>query len=96
MLNRISSTDGETVETEVGSIVPKLGSFEVMNRTIEIAQAALMRHTLAAHPPDLLIDVPRRTCRSLEFHRAAEVIDVGRELAVAALDALEFKEPLAD
>jgi NTE family protein len=55
-----------------------------------------MRHTLAAHPPDLLIDVPRKTCRSLEFHRAAEVIDVGRELAVAALDALEFTEPLAD
>jgi len=67
-----------------------------MNRTIEIAQAALMRHTLAAHPPDLLIDVPRRTCRSLEFHRATEVIDVGRELAVAALDALEVVEPQSD
>jgi NTE family protein len=31
--------------------VPKLGSFEVMNRTIDIAQAALARHTLAAYPP---------------------------------------------
>ena len=30
--------------------VPKLGGFEVMNRTIDIAQAALMRHTLAALP----------------------------------------------
>jgi NTE family protein len=96
MLTRISATDDEPAEIEAGSVVPKLGSFEVMNRTIEIAQAALMRHTLAAHPPDLLIDVPRRTCRSLEFHRAAEVIDVGRELAVAAIDALDFKEPLAD
>jgi NTE family protein len=95
MLNRISASTDET-DADVVELVPKLGSFEVMNRTIEIAQAALMRHTLAAHPPDLLIDVPRRTCRSLEFHRAAEVIDVGRELAVAALAALDFKEPLAD
>jgi NTE family protein len=68
--------------------VPKLGGFEVMNRTIDIAQAALARHTLAAYPPDLLIEVPRSACRGLEFHRAAEVIDTGRALAARALDTL--------
>ena len=66
--------------------VPKLGGFEVMNRAIDIAQAALMRHTLAAYPPDLLIEVPRTTCRSLEFYRATEVMDIGQELAAIALD----------
>ncbi|BBY14535.1 patatin-like phospholipase family protein [Mycolicibacterium litorale] len=71
--------------------VPRLGSFEVMNRTIDIAQAALARHTLAAYPPDLLVEVPRSACRSLDFHRAAEVIEVGRKLAVQALD--EFERP---
>jgi NTE family protein len=69
--------------------VPRLGSFEVMNRTIDIAQSALARHTLAAYPPDLLIEVPRSTCRGLEFHRAVEVIAAGRALANRALDALE-------
>ena len=72
--------------------LPKLGSFEVMNRTIDIAQSALARHTLAAYPPDLLIEVPRSTCRSLEFHRAVEVIAVGRALATSALDALDARE----
>ncbi|HEY6575508.1 MAG TPA: esterase, partial [Mycobacterium sp.] len=79
-------TDDHDDHTE--SSVPRLGSFEVMNRTIDIAQAALMRHTLAAYPPDLLIEVPRSACRSLEFHRADEVIDIGQELAAAALDTL--------
>ena len=69
--------------------IPKLGSFDVMNRTIDIAQSALARHTLAAYPPDLLIEVPRTTCRSLEFHRAVEVIAAGRALAMRALDAYE-------
>jgi NTE family protein len=69
--------------------VPKLGGFEVMNRTIDIAQSALARHTLAAYPPNLLIEVPRSTCRGLEFHRAVEVIAVGRALANQALDNLE-------
>jgi NTE family protein len=79
-------TDDHDDHTE--SSVPRLGSFEVMNRTIDIAQAALMRHTLAAYPPGLLIEVPRSACRSLEFHRADEVIDIGQELAAAALDTL--------
>ena len=72
--------------------VPRLGSFEVMNRTIDIAQSALARHTLAAYPPDLLIEVPRTTCRSLEFHRAVEVIAAGRSLTTRALDAFEHAD----
>jgi NTE family protein len=63
-----------------------LGSFAVMNRTIEIAQAALARHQLAAYPPDVLIEVPRTACRSLDFHRAAELIELGRALTAKALD----------
>ena len=80
--------DPDEAEAVPLDVPRKLGSFEVMNRTIEIAQSALARHTLATYPPDLLIEVPRSTCRSLEFHRAAEVIDAGRALANRALDAI--------
>ncbi|MCV7425904.1 patatin-like phospholipase family protein [Mycobacterium montefiorense] len=81
--------DADTDDLVGGPGVPKLGSFEVMYRAFDIAQSALTRHMLSAYPPDLLIEVPRSTCRSLDFHRAAEVIDVGRLLADQALDALE-------
>jgi NTE family protein len=84
-----TASDDELVDASKEDVVPRLGSFEVMNRTIDIAQAALARHTLAAYPPDVLIEVPRTACRSLEFYRAAEVIDIGRELAAAVLDELE-------
>ncbi|CAN5853405.1 patatin-like phospholipase family protein [soil metagenome] len=87
-----TSSDDELIDAGKESPAPKLGSFEVMNRTIDIAQSALARHTLAAYPPDLLIEVPRTTCRSLEFHRAAEVIEVGQELAAIALDSLRLPE----
>jgi NTE family protein len=89
VLNRFTNDGVEADDPDDKEVsVPRLGSFEVMNRTIDIAQAALMRHTLAAYPPDLLIEVPRSACRSLEFHRADEVIEIGQELAAAALDAL--------
>jgi NTE family protein len=88
-----TAVDDEDGDEVLESAIPKLGSFEVMNRTIDIAQAALARHTLAAYPPDLLIEVPRSVCRSLDFHRAAEVIEVGRQLATRALD--DFEQPVA-
>ncbi|OBJ43918.1 esterase [Mycolicibacterium mucogenicum] len=93
--NAVDGIDAATeseVETEEDTHVPRLGGFEVMNRTIEISQAALMRHTLAAYPPDLLIEVPRTVCRSLEFYRASEVIEIGHELACAALDSLDLAD----
>lgn len=95
ILDRFSSGESEHDTEDIeeatdspsgGPGVPKLGSFEVMNRTIDIAQAALTRHQLASNPPDLLIEVPRTACRSLDFHRAAELIEVGRELTARALD----------
>ncbi|MBX9919158.1 patatin-like phospholipase family protein [Mycolicibacterium frederiksbergense] len=95
VLGRFSSSleDGaDTAEALSDSGIPelpRLGSFEIMNRTIDIAQSALARHTLATYPPDLLIEVPRNACRSLEYHRAEEVIEIGQELAAAALDALD-------
>lgn len=94
VLNRFTtSSDDELVDADKESPAPKLGSFEVMNRTIDIAQAALARHTLAAHPPDVLIEVPRNTCRTLEFHRAAELIEIGQELTAAALQTLGSRAP---
>ena len=86
------STD-QLVDSSREASIPKLGSFAVMNRTIDIAQAALARHQLATYPPDLLIEVPRTACRSLDFHRAAEVIDLGHELAAQALDTLKSETP---
>jgi NTE family protein len=86
MLSRFGTGSDSEDTTEDAEPIPRLGSFAVMNRTIDIAQAALARHQMAAYPPDLLIEVPRTACRSLEFHRAAEVIDLGRQVAAKALD----------
>lgn len=83
----------QLVDSSREASIPKLGSFAVMNRTIDIAQAALARHQLATYPPDLLIEVPRTARRSLDFHRAAEIIDLGHELTAHALDTLRPESP---
>lgn len=83
------SEDDPLVDIVRDTPIPKLGGFAVMSRTIDIAQAALARHQMAAYPPDILIEVPRTACRSLDFHRAAELIELGHELAARALDRVD-------
>jgi NTE family protein len=67
---------------------------DVMGLSLEAVRTAVMRHTLADHPPDVLITVPRSSCRTLDFHRAEELIGLGRLLAVEALDQEEDRSPI--
>ncbi len=67
---------------------PALSSrFDVMNRSLDVMGAALARYQLAGYPPDVLIRVPRMSCRAFDFHRAEEMIALGRDLTEKALDA---------
>ncbi|GAB2517487.1 patatin-like phospholipase family protein [Nocardia heshunensis] len=61
---------------------------DVAQRAIDLMLAQITRQHLAAHPPDLLISVPQNICGTMDFHRAAVIIEQGRALAAAALDAL--------
>ena len=57
-----------------------------MEMSLEAVRTAVLRHTLAACPPDVLITVPRSSCRTRDFHKAEVMIALGRRLAVQALD----------
>ncbi len=57
------------------------GPFEIANQAFDAMQSTISRQKLAVYPPDVLIEIPRNACRSLEFHRAAEMIALGRERA---------------
>ncbi|TVP88759.1 MAG: serine protease [Thioalkalivibrio sp.] len=62
---------------------------EVLMRSLETMQAALTRHHLAVFRPDLVVSIPKNTCMVHEFHRAAPVIELGRETARSRLNELE-------
>ncbi|MEO7325178.1 MAG: patatin-like phospholipase family protein [Dokdonella sp.] len=54
------------------------GAFELFARSLDIVQETITRLKLAAQPPDLLITIPRNACAFHEFHRAEELIELGR------------------
>jgi NTE family protein len=61
------------------------GVFELFARSLDIVQETITRLKLAAQPPDLLITIPRNVCAFYEFHRAEEVIELGRRRTREAL-----------
>jgi NTE family protein len=65
-----------------------LSRFDIMQLSLETMQAALVEHKLAGYRPDVLVTVPKNACRSLDFHRATELIALGRVLTSDALDRL--------
>lgn len=85
-----ADTDDGAHDVDMGPeaiTAPKFSRVEVMNRSLDIMQSTLARHQLAAYPPDVLVEIPRTACRSLDFHKAADMIALGRSLTEAALDA---------
>lgn len=54
------------------------GILELFARSLDVVQETITRFKLAAQPPDLVIPIPRNACAFYEFHRAEELIQLGR------------------
>lgn len=78
-----------TAEPGIGGIDPlpkDLRLTDVTGQAFEAMQALVHRYRQAAFPADVTVDVPVDACRTLDFHRAAEMIELGQRLTAEALD----------
>ncbi len=66
-----------------------IGKFDIMNLAFETMQSSLTQYKLAGYPPDILINVPKGVCRTFDYHKAPELIQLGRHLATEVLDKAE-------
>ena len=55
--------------------------FDIIDMSFDAMQNTLIRYRLAGYPPDLLIEIPKDVCGTYDFHKAYEVIEVGRQVA---------------
>ncbi|MDQ2075925.1 patatin-like phospholipase family protein [Marinimicrobium sp. ABcell2] len=69
----------------------KLSAVSVMERSLDTMMAALTRQHLAVFQPDMVFRVPRDLFMIHEFHRATEIIEMGRQLARDLLDNPELE-----
>lgn len=58
---------------------------DVFTLSLEAVESMVGRYRMASSPPDVHIEVAADSCGTLDFHRAPEMIELGRRLAEDAL-----------
>ena len=76
----------EPVQRPFEEAPPGLGIPQVAGMALDTMGSLITRYRLATLPPDLLIEIPGDAARTMDFHRAAELIELGRTRAAEALD----------
>ena len=61
---------------------------EMLNQCFETMQATMAKYKMAGYAPDVEVKIDRNTCSFFELYRAKEMIEIGRN---AALEALQVK-----
>lgn len=59
--------------------------FDIISQSIDTMQTTIARFKLASYSPDIIINVPKKSCQFYEFERAHELIEIGRKKAREAL-----------
>jgi NTE family protein len=68
-----------------GIDIADVGRLDVVNLAYEVMQSTLTSYKLAGYPPDVLVEIPKASARTFEFHRAPDLIELGRVRTEAAL-----------
>jgi len=66
-----------------------LNTLKVMTKSLDIMQNALSQYKMAAYNSDISINIPYNSAEFYEFHRAKDLIAIGREMAKNAIDEFE-------
>lgn len=75
----------------VGRPLPhELRTVDVVALSMEAVGGFITRVRMATNPPDVLVEIPVDAARTWDFHRAVELIDLGRVRAREALDAAGY------
>jgi len=74
----------------------KMGFFDLINRSYDLTQDQLSDYMLRTHRPEVVVQVSRETCGTLEFHRAHELIEVGRHAFRTAWQDYERRAKLGE
>lgn len=85
-----SAETNTTGDGPLGQLPADLRVSDVMSLSLEAVRDLLIRYQLAGYPPDLLIEIPTNAVRTYDYHRAIEMVEVGRRAALDALASSPF------
>ena len=91
---------GESADQSVAELFEELPTglrtTDVATQSLEVLMAIVQRYQLASFPTDALVVVPHDSVGTMDFHLAADQIELGRRLAAEAFDRAGMVSGLQD
>lgn len=73
-----------------------LGYVGLISRTFDFMQDRMCLQSIQIHQPDIVVNVPRSVGATLEFYRAQEIIEEGRQAAEKAIRAWRERQQFGE
>ncbi len=82
-IDQLSNGRLKSFREKLAQLIPankkdSIGYFELMTNSTSLMLSQISKLTLELNPPDLLINISRQTCGIFDFHKARQLIEVGR------------------
>jgi NTE family protein len=68
------------------------GAYDIAMQAFDAMQSTIARQKLASYPPDIVIEIARNACKTLEFDRASEMIELGYRKAKERLSQVALQK----
>ncbi len=93
-LEKINSSKLREFQEKLSGLFPpskkeKTGYFNLISETSSLMLSQILKLTLEMNPPDLLIEVSRNACGTFDFYKASELIKLGKQATIEALENLK-------
>ncbi len=66
-------------KNNVKNDTPKISFFDLMNTSYDFTQDRLTQLTIEHYQPDLVVEIPRNACGTFDFHKSAQLIEIGKQ-----------------
>ncbi|WP_373521015.1 patatin-like phospholipase family protein [Aquiflexum sp.] len=66
-----------------------MGFIDLMNYSFDILQDKFSEMVLEKHQVDIIVEISRIQAKTLEFHRASEMIEIGKQKTLKAIERFE-------
>jgi NTE family protein len=67
----------------------KLNYFNFINKTLDVMQVRISGLLLEQYKPDILVTIPRNACGTFDYHRAEEMIELGKTEFLKSLSSFQ-------
>ncbi|MCG8578803.1 MAG: patatin-like phospholipase family protein [Bacteroidales bacterium] len=84
-LNEIVTWVNQNLRNNEDTKKSDISYVRLMTQMFDMMQEQISKFSLDEHHPDILINIPRDSCSTFEFHRSNEMLMLGRQMAKKAL-----------